>query len=110
MIKERFLFAGQWICPDGIYTWLGLPDMEGTWTNARTLRQIGVRREHWDESAPRQFPPERLSLFGIERREGEEIYLVWPVALSKEPEVWVYFGQSERVHKNLREYLKWLLT
>jgi hypothetical protein len=108
MIEERFLFAGQ--CKiDGIYTWLGLPDMAKAWTNPRIQKQINIRRVHWEESAPQQFPPERLSLFATEPREGEEIYLVWPAGSSKEPEVWTYFGWSENKYPNLREFLKWKL-
>jgi hypothetical protein len=110
MVDERFRFAGQWRGVDPCGTWLSLPEMEQVWTNRRMQKHIRTLREHWDESAPHQFPAERLSLLALSRSQGDQVYLVWPKNQAAEPEVWCYFGQSQTVYRNFREYVKWMLS
>jgi hypothetical protein len=110
MIAARFRFAGAWVNAGLGHTWLSVSGMEDVWSDKTILKQIRIRQEYWQKSAPALFSWSRVSLFGIERNEQEETYLVWNDGRKKEAEVYVYIGHEEKIFKNLRVYVEYLLT
>jgi hypothetical protein len=110
MLEARFKYAGAWTNAALSHTWLGIRQMEEARTDKAILNQIMVRKKNWPGSAPEKFPKSRLSLFGIDREEYEETYLVWEDDLTKEPAVYVYPGHEERIFPHLDDYIKYLIA
>jgi hypothetical protein len=108
MIEARFKYAGTWKQIDRV--WLGVRAMEETLKRRSVQQSFKSMKENWEGSAPARFPAERLSLFAIvDGSDEDQTYLVWPEKDGAEPEIWAYAGQGETKHKNLEQYLKWVL-
>jgi hypothetical protein len=109
-LQERFSSAGRVEDAWAGQAWLGLSDMEAAWSDPGILEQVRNRQDNWEGSAPAAVPWDRLTLFGVNREEFEETYLVWPESRSAEPEVWVYLSQAESRYPDLRTYLEHLTS
>jgi hypothetical protein len=107
MLAARFAYAGVW--RQGLDLWL-TPARMAAQTRRRPVRALHRSlREHWEGSAPRLFPDDRLTLFGItEGVEENRVYLVWR-ADDREPEVWRYAGWDVAAFPNLEAFLRWQL-
>lgn len=109
MIEARFKYAGTWESAGLGHTWLDVKDMKKEMDSRAVTRQVELRKADWKNSAPAMFPPERLSLFGLEREERQETYLVWGEREGEEPQIWAYGEFDEHKFKNLAVFLKKLL-
>ncbi len=105
MLTARFEYAGSWVNAYLGQTFLGIPEMEQVWENAEIIKKIQDRQIYWDKSAPSLVPWERLSLFGLEYKQSEEIYLLWDCDDSIEPCVYSYAGNYEERFPNLADFI-----
>jgi hypothetical protein len=85
------------------WKYLSCSERQATVRNRRLRSIVATHREHWDNSAPMQFPNAQLSIFALigDLDDGDLIYLVWPQPTCVEPEIWSYVGQSETRYKTL---------
>jgi hypothetical protein len=102
MLECRFRFASGW--KDAVLgiRLLSISEMEDVWADERTLEQIAIRREHWEDSPPAKLPLGKISLFGVNPNEGEEVYLVW--SGSAEPSVVEYIGGDEQKFDSIADF------
>jgi hypothetical protein len=106
MIEARFSVVGRWENGVLCQTWLAISEMKKAWTDKSLLGQISLRRENWPQSPLRTHPPERTSLFAVDKEEGEESYLLWPPMDGAEPAVLRYVGHDEQICKDLAAFIK----
>jgi hypothetical protein len=108
MLKARFEYASA-ITRLG-EVWLGLPQTGETIQSDSVQTTFSSHRRHWQDSAPMRFPPKDISLFAITPGVPQNLtYLVWNDGRD-EPELWRYQGMNSRSFKDLRDYLRWVLT
>ncbi len=103
MLRARFEFAGRWVAAFLEQTWLAAGELAPLAPALR--RQVALRREHWTQSPVSKLPEDRLTLFGADRRAGDETYLVWTPGKA-EPAVSYFAGASEKRHRDLRAFLE----
>jgi hypothetical protein len=109
MIQERFGYAMSWRNAVGGQTWLSIDEMIAAWDDREILGDLDVCRRHWDGHVLSSHPTSRLSLFGLDREEGDASFLVWPKRGAGEPRVVVYAGQDMIEFENFEQHLEWLL-
>jgi hypothetical protein len=109
LLAARFTFAGRWLHASLGMEWLAPTHLRKAYTDVQIRQQIAIRREHWDGCILAQLPPERITLFGIDRVEFAEVYLAWKRP-GTEPAVHWYTGQHEYGFANLTKYVEFLLS
>ena len=109
MLRQRFDFAGAWKNAARAQDWLSADEMKAVWSDATIQQQLSVRREHWESSVFTAHPLSRLSLFAIDRIDGNETYLLWPEEHAQEPGVVVYAGHQTHEFDDLRAFASWLV-
>ncbi len=109
MLSQRFDFAGAWKNAALAQDWLSPDEMKAAWTDAAIRQQLSVRREHWEASVFATHPTNRLTLFAIDRIDGNETYLLWPEEPAQEPGVVVYASHQTHEFDDLRAFAKWLV-
>jgi hypothetical protein len=106
MLEARFEFASEIL--RGLDTWVGPNDLAKRTFSKKIQSTHNSLRKFWANSAPSLYPDDSLSLFGFTVGVPENIvYLVWTEL--EEPEIWVYFSQTEEKFENLDAYLDWCL-
>jgi hypothetical protein len=103
MLQMRFQYAGRW--ENAIYgnTLLGLPDLKELLNDPLVMDQIQLRKTNWENSPPAKYPLSQLTLFGINAKECEEIYLIWDRAI--EPQIMSYVGNAEYLFTSVADCL-----
>lgn len=106
MIKARFEYASTWTEADGGIAWLSIQEMEEAAMDNETLRMVNDRIEIWNETPLKGVPFSRISLFGLYRVQGEEMYLLWPETSGQEPAIISYSGNYETEFSDFDSYLR----
>lgn len=110
MLRARFAYASSWRNADAGVDWLSLQQMEQAATEANLIDLVNARIECWDGSPIRGVPFSRLSLFGLDLDQGEEVYLLWPAVSGEEPAIISYSGNFESTFADFGAYLQHLIS
>lgn len=103
MLEYRFRFAGSW--KDAIFGvhFLNLQEMEGAWTDPFLQQLVENRKEYWEDSPLKTSQLYNVSLFGVNRDNPDEVYLMWEGGA--EPWVLAYISNLEERFDNLADFI-----
>jgi hypothetical protein len=107
MLAARYKFCGKWKNATASQTWLGLKDVNKSFTNSKINKAFKLRLKYWEKSIISKFDIGNISLFGIDYDECDETYLLWGRGM--EPKLVTYIGHNECFYKDLRSYIYYLL-
>lgn len=108
MLRARFKFCSSWRNAYLDQDWLSLEEIGVALANPSIKYSIDLRVENWDSMPPESVKPEDCAIFGFNRYELEETYLVWEVGRD-EPILWDYFGADYKMFNDLNRYLEYIV-
>ena len=109
MLQARFSYAGSWKMAEAGIEWLSLNQIKSASLSVQNVEMVHEATTLWEGSSLFRVPLSRISLFGIHPKQGEMIYLIWPVIVGEEPEIISYSCNIENRYLNLEHYLKSLI-
>jgi hypothetical protein len=110
MIKARFEYASNWKNADAGLDWLSVQEMEQAATDAKLIEMVNSRIDSWDGTPLKGVSFSQLSLFGVNREQEEEVYLLWPIMAGQEPAIISYTGNFESKFADFGTYLQHLIS
>ncbi|NUN94333.1 MAG: hypothetical protein HUU04_11215, partial [Verrucomicrobiae bacterium] len=105
LLRARFQYAGRWVYAVDGMTWLSPSDLEGADQRSPAKELLELRWKYWPDSAAPSAPRARVSLFGIDYEERQEVYLLWPEQGEGEPRIVDYASGAVLIYPDLAERL-----
>ena len=102
-IAARFSYADTWADALCGITLLGLADIANALVETEIQDIVACRLRNWTDSPIHRYRLLRVTLFGVNRFQSEEVYLLW--GGSAEPKILSYIGNYEVIYPSLNAFL-----